>query len=256
MKKKTTTRTVSPPKGSRGSARKGLTTLHTETAETSEDIDEVANSTKSTYDPLYRLSRLLDSANHILKDLPGPIVKYELLPNRTWRLLPDDAHSYTTGIPADSPLIDPLSPEYFALKVRLWCRQAIKRIEKADFEGAIIPIMDAHEAYWQMKFTDQFEYKLTGKLASEKAASTADRTNHWAMAFAASLFSRDLSSGKKPSFKPVMAKLLDGDQPGLHAGLEIHYEAVTGILSAHDAGGKLRGTLSENSFRTDYFTKI
>jgi hypothetical protein len=249
-------RTIPPPKGRRGKARDGLITQETGTAEDWGDVTAIANSTAPTYDPLFRMQRLLDHANIILEGLPGIREPYEILEDNTWR--PAELHAATmVGLDNKSPLIARLSPQDYAVTVRLYSSYAIEALTNGDFEGAIIPIMQAHEAHCKMEFADKYEYQLTGKIASDKAARANPRANHWAAFFAKYLSKINRVDNVKPTFKHAIKHLVHGEQPGLYLGFEIYYDSVGETLSATDyKTDKGARSIKLETFRTKYYRKV
>ena len=255
MKRTIQRRTINPPAGKKGKPRSGLKTKVIQRAESTDDLDEIAETTAPTYDPIKRLERLLEVAERVLIDLPGWAQKYKILDDNNWQALPDDADDFSAGLYSGSPLIAPLSPEDFAAQVQLWCKAAIAQIEKSDFEAALIPIMNAHEAFQELAFAER-EYGLAGQLASTRAIKENHSVNHWAMPFASHLSNIDRED-EKPAFKVAIRHLVQGDQSGLYGGCVVYYDAVAGTLSArHDQTGKTTASIGLESFRTRYYTKI
>jgi hypothetical protein len=245
------------PKSGRGKPREGLFTNHRNTPENQADFAEIAKSTAPTYDPASRLARLLKSTEQALKNLPSYDQKYQILEDGSWQELSDDETQYQQGVDwMTSPLVEPVSPEYFALQARLWATVALQRLNSGDYQGAIIPIMDAHEAHWKMIFAEQWEYQITGKLASEKASKNADRGNHWAKELAKELAQPRHRGGKKPSFKDAIRRLIPREQTRLYAGFEVYYDEDAETLSAFGQNpGKTARPIKLSTFRQKYYSK-
>jgi len=244
------------PKSGRGKPREGLLTIRRRTAKNRADFAEIAKSTTPTYDPVSRLERLLKSTEEVLKNLPSYDQKYQILEDGSWQELSDDETRHQQGLDSTSPLVEPASPEYFALQVRLWATVALQRLNSGDYQGAIIPIMDAHEAHWKMNFAEQWEYKITGKIASEKASKNADRGNHWAAELAKELAQPRRKGGKKPSFKDAIRRLAPREQPRLYAGFEVDYDEDAETLSAFGQNpGKTTRPIKLSTFRQKYYSK-
>ena len=117
--------------------------------------------------------------------------------------------------------------------------------------------MNAHEAHWKMVFAEQWEYPLTAKITSDKGRNDSDRSNEWALPLARYLRNASQKGEKKPAFKVAIRHLELGDQPTLHAGLRVYFDDVYERLDAYEPKtGKTRGTISMETFRTDYYKNV
>ncbi len=245
------------PRSGRGKPREGLLSRRVATPENRADFKEITENSQPTYDPTFRLERLIDSTKELLKDLPAPDQKFLILDDGSWRAAPDNVTNYSLGIDKNSTLVEPLSPEYFALDVRLWATFALERLKEHEYQRAIIPIMEAQEAHWRMVFADQLEYQLTGKIASDQAVKQNSRSNEWAMSLAEHLCKLSSKGKSKPPFKIALRYLVEGEQPILHAGLIIYYESATETLTASRPGDDASmGDIKLDTFRTSYYRKV
>jgi hypothetical protein len=267
MKIEKLSRTIQPRKGRKGKERPGLVSIIKKTSESWEDFKEISS---GWTEPTERLQNLIDFANQFLGDLPSGNREYVIHPNGEWQYIPKELESLTfderlpvwakeypdtklhQGLSASSPLIEPASPEYYAVKARFSAEQALLAMENNNLALAVSNAMDATYYCEKIIFADQFEHLVLAALAS--TGNTKGKTiNTWA-----SQLAEYLRAGHGSNFKEAWNQLEReaSAPPYLNFGdYEIEVNTTTNIITATSETTSNTQTMKMTTFSKKHYTK-